>query len=347
MNKIETISAPHPVAVDVASIQKELTSLWKEAAGSGETGMAPVTRARLLNLIVWSEGPPGDPALARTLNRVVAAHPARVILLEIDSADRQEKLQAWISARCSVVPSGDRQVCCEQITIRASGSSVRHLPGLSVALTASDLPVAFLAAGPPQVEEASFHRLAEFADRLLIDSASLRPEGLGRLAALASALKRTTLGDLNWRRLRPWQEMVAGFFDGPLCLPFLPAIDRIEAAGGAGAETSARLLTGWAGSALGGRRIEFDFTGSGRAQADQLVRIRLEARGDRRAAFVVEAELQRGCFSSRVEMDGTCPLPRRLKPGPLERWQLICGQLERGGRDRLYEAALAHAAALP
>lgn len=346
MNRLETLASPHPVRVDVAAIQQELRNLWKEAAAPGKEEAAPVTRTCLLNLVVWAEGPAEDPALAETLSKVVAAHPARVILLRIDPGAAPDCLEAWLSACCRVAGSGAKQVCSEQITIRAGAGAVRHLPGLASGLSASDLPVALLVPGMPAFEEPAFRRLAEIADRLLLDSALLPPEALVRLARLEEELKRTALGDLHWRRLRPWQDMVAEFFDSPLCQPFLPEIRALQARGGAGSEVSARLLHGWASAALEGRSLGHGFEASRKAPRGQLEEIRMEAGNGKRALFIVEADSKSGCFTARVEMEGTCPVPRSHRPPKLEPWQIICGQLERVGRDGLYDAALSRAAAV-
>jgi glucose-6-phosphate dehydrogenase assembly protein OpcA len=330
--------------VDVSAIREEMTKLWKEAAGPTKDEAAPVTRACLVNLVVWSWGDASAGDLADTIARVVQVHPARVLLMEIEPGAPADRLEAWISAHCTIPRAGARQVCCEQVTLKASADASRHLPGLLGALRSSNLPVCLYLAGEPTLADQAFRRLAVVADQLLVDTGSLAKEELEQLLDLAGSLKRTRLGDLNWRRLRPFQDQIAAFFDPSTFRPRIPHVSAVETAGGPGTEASARLLAGWVRAVLEGREISFKHAEEASTPSGVLRLARLQAGGRTPTEFIVESDPSSGTMIARVEMEGTCPVPRRTRHEVPEPWQLITGQLERSSRDPLFETSLAHAA---
>jgi hypothetical protein len=348
MRALETFTAGGILRVDVGAIERALTQLWKDAAFSGEAEAGAVTRACLLNLVVWSPGGEAGRALPATISRVVAAHPSRVLLIEVEAGRPEDALEAFISAYCHRPAPGARQVCCEQVTLRASAGATRHLPGLLAGLLAADLPVCLYAPGDLPFDDPAFARAAAFSEKLIVDSATFSGAPiLGRLAALAGSLDRAALGDLGWRRLRPFQDLVAGFFDAPLYRPVLPHLTGLATSGGAGTEAAARLLAGWAKAALEGRPLALAHQEEPGCPRGTLRSVRLRApSGPAPADFLVEADPSTRILTARVESAGTCPLPRRVRPPALDEAQLLSAQLESLGPDPLYLSAL-RAAPLP
>ncbi len=345
MTKLETIRSGKAFPVDVTAIRQEMKKLWKEAAAPGT---APVTRACLMNLVVWFPGGRADSRLAATIANLVQAHPARVIMMETDLDASGDLLEAWVSAHCTVPSAGAKQVCSEQVTLRASLSSAAHLPGLLAGLLASDLPVCLFAPRRPSLRDPVFRRLTEGADHLLVDSAGFTAEDLRDLHDLAASLKRTSIGDVNWSRLRPLQDEIAGFFDPPFFRPQIPRIGQVETRGGTGSEASGRLLAGWVRAVLEGRPIAFRHDEEQTLPEGFLGHACLRTEGGEAPAdFVVEADPSTGALVARVQLEGTCPVPRRAHPPAPEPWELVASQMMRLGSEPLYAASLAHAAALP
>jgi len=60
------------------------------------------------------------------------------------------------------------------------------------------------------------------------------------------------LRDLAWMRLRPWQDMIANFFDDPALLGELFSIRRLHIA--SGSDSEAFYLAGWLASRLDWQR---------------------------------------------------------------------------------------------
>jgi hypothetical protein len=74
-------------------------------------------------------------------------------------------------------------------------------------------------------------------------------EAMRRLVAFHAAHPEVELRDMAWMRLRPWQDMIANFFDDPALLDELFSIRRLHIA--SGSDSEAFYLAGWLASRLG------------------------------------------------------------------------------------------------
>jgi glucose-6-phosphate dehydrogenase assembly protein OpcA len=232
-----------------------------------------VTRAAAWNLVVPCSA--ATEAAARSaIAQVVAAHPARVLFLVAE--DGVGELSASVTALCHRLGSARRQVCCEMITLRASGQETRHLADAARALLAPDLPVAVWWAdaveaptrppspggdsGQGELPALIGPPLASLADRWIVDTGAGNRVAIGggwraTLAGTAE-LSRTLRGavsDLAWLRLLPWRELTAQFFDPRAFRERLPRLDRLDAwiAPGSAPRAEAFLWLGWVASRLG------------------------------------------------------------------------------------------------
>src|SRR5215470_4458011 len=157
----------NPRRVDPSAIDRELRRMWSEA--SADTAH-PVIRARILNLVIFAEAnrlSDTSDAAAELAGR----HPSRTIIVAVNAAATQSRLDAEVSARCNLSFGRRQQICSEQIVIRADGSSVEAVHGVVSPLLTSDLRT-FLwwrMAGWPQGH--SFEVLSDTCDRVLLDSA--------------------------------------------------------------------------------------------------------------------------------------------------------------------------------
>lgn len=357
--------------VDVVAIERELTQLWKAAAEDTLEGR-PVVRACVLNLVAYA---PGDD-VARHINEVLAQvsgrHPSRSIVIVAEPRARSARLQASISAHCQIAPEGGKQVCSEQITLRASGPAVDELHGTILPLLVPDLPVFLWWHGEPPLGGHLFQELLDSSDRLVVDSADFVPEGA---ASALGGLQRLTqegpvaMSDLNWSRLTHWRELVAQFFDAPPARRYLDRLERVtmEIASVRGREpdfTEGLLLVGWLASRLGwrlesgGRRasddamvfnlrsaagsVEVDLRPDPGHPGEGLHSLLLRAEGGATFSIsrdtgddmcvVVAAEMRDGGGSSRVVR---MDLPSEAA--------LLSEELEMQGHDRVFEEALAQA----
>ncbi len=204
--------------VDAAKLERELASMWADSSGPAEDGgpSAGVTRACVLNLVVYAEGLEERAEVDSLLDAVTERHPCRAIVLVADRAAEESRLEAFISTRCQMSKGGGKQICGEQVTIEAAGEVVGSAATAVAPLLVPDVPVFLWWKDIPHYEDKLFNRLAKLSDRVVIDSASFDNPHMDvvRLSRILEERRGTlNLSDLNWGRLTSWRSLVASFWD--------------------------------------------------------------------------------------------------------------------------------------
>jgi len=246
--------------INFDQIEKELAAMWANTS-DGENGTRPgVTRACALNLIVYTTPLDDREGLEELLIQVNEQHPGRTLILVADRETREPKLEAYVSTRCRLLGGKAKQICGEQITIEASGPIVETAATAVAPLLVPDVPVYLWWKDIPHHEDRLFDRMAEMADRIVINSAGFdRPyDDLLRLAKmLADPSRLLRVSDLNWGALTSWRTLLASFWDVPEYRPLLDKIDRVVVQYRPPSDASeqivprALLLAGWFSSRLG------------------------------------------------------------------------------------------------
>ncbi|HWQ12808.1 MAG TPA: glucose-6-phosphate dehydrogenase assembly protein OpcA [Roseiflexaceae bacterium] len=365
------MSAPPPLEathVDIRAIERELTALWQSAAESAEAGhSAPVTRTCLANLVVVVDNRESALHATRVVQQLTAVYPNRAIVAAaLPEAPGAPALDAWVQALCQLPVPGRPQVCGEQITIEARGQAAAHIPGVVLPLLVPDVPVAiWLPRGNPAGHPVA-RRLADVADRLIVDSETFDgPQNA--LAALAGLIGgEACVSDLAWARLTRWRELVAQFFDAPAARRQLPEIELLEITvatppGIQASRSPALLLAGWLATRLGWRvegrgenarllrqdgaqvRLEVATVPAGDGQDDRLASLTLICRA---AHFSVTRVAAGDVVATRAEIEGRWQIRRSLPLERLDEVALVAGELQLLGRDPTFESALLVAAAL-
>ncbi|HET7100015.1 MAG TPA: glucose-6-phosphate dehydrogenase assembly protein OpcA, partial [Terriglobia bacterium] len=121
--KFKSLTAGELQPANVATLEDELSELWRAAAGD-PGAEHPVMRASVLTLLAFVENEDDGRETFNLISRVIAQNPCRAILMAAEPRKSPEGLAAWISAQCHLPPSGARQVCCEWIYVRARGEAV-------------------------------------------------------------------------------------------------------------------------------------------------------------------------------------------------------------------------------
>lgn len=254
-----TTQVPLAKGVDAVKLERELARMWAEmSAPKGGGQGAGVVRACALNLVVYVAGREECPEVNDLLEVVVERHPCRALLLVADREAGVPRLEAFVSTRCQLTPRGSKQVCGEQITIEADGPVVETASTAVAPLLVPDVPVFLWWKDIPHYEDRLFDRLAEMADRVVIDSASFdHPhKDMLRLAEILKT-RRLRASDLNWGRLTSWRALVAGFWDVADYRDSLAQIVRVEIEydppdrSHAEVAPKALLALGWIASCLG------------------------------------------------------------------------------------------------
>ncbi|MCA1633651.1 MAG: glucose-6-phosphate dehydrogenase assembly protein OpcA [Acidobacteria bacterium] len=273
--------------VDAAKLEKELTAMWGKSSGEDADGPAAgVTRACVLNLIVYVEGQDERAEVDALLEEVVERHPCRALVVVADREADEAKLEAFISTRCQLTGRGAKKVCGEQITIEAAGSAVVDSAATAVApLLVPDVPVFLWWKDIPHYEDKLFDRLSKLSDRVVIDSASFdNPHyDLTRLAKILGEQSASgNISDLNWGRLTSWRSLVASFWD---VADYRASLSKIESVRveydppdrAPGEIAPKALLAGISRRAPPGRKQAGDASENRRRSARSLARSRLRS----------------------------------------------------------------------
>jgi len=252
-------------ARSVAEIERELLRMRRAADARTGDGPRPVTRAAVLNLIVYAARRAHAERATRTLGALAARHPSRAIVLYHDRAGTRE-LAADVSLHCHLPRPPGPQVCFEQIVVQTRRhADPDRLRSIVVPLLIPDLPVFLWWTGTPSIGDRPFTDLRALAHRLVVDSAdAARPaEALHALSDLVTASDGAFgVTDFNWTRLTVWRELIAQFFDVSDWRPFIEHISGVRVGFGVDMDgreihpSQALLLVGWLAAHLGWRPTE-------------------------------------------------------------------------------------------
>jgi glucose-6-phosphate dehydrogenase assembly protein OpcA len=364
------LGSPRPA--NVAELETALSALWRSLAEGAETRQA-VTRACTSTLLLYVESEAAGREVGNLLGTVTLQQPCRSVVMIAEPQAQPAELKAWVSAHCHLPVGGERQVCCEQISIRAQGQSVRDLDNVVVPLKVPGLPV-FLwwRAGrfaPPDY----FDQILRVTDHVLVDSARF-PEPDSDLGQLAEQVERRSgdlsFSDLNWARMTAWRELVAQCFDGEEACGYLDRLNRVrieyeQDSPRLGAQGSqSLLLVGWLASRLkwqpekptgeqrGGVQSFRFRSAHGPVEVERVARrfeeggkgvcftITLEAGGTPPATFTLRRGGDGKNAVSRREVAGSPAIEQTVR---LEVWDeaaLVGEEIKSAVRDRIYEEAL-------
>jgi glucose-6-phosphate dehydrogenase assembly protein OpcA len=352
--QLETFAAGVETAVDVAQIERQLHELWQLAAESEkDPSQRQITRACLFNFVVLCETETEAAHASEVISTLTTDHPCRAVVLLAAPDTTQSELSAAISAHCHLAGTGQKQVCCEQIAIRATGQSVAHLGSAVLPLLESDLPTIVWWQGNLLRRIDLFRRIVSVSDRLIYDT-SAWPDPQPPLADLARAITehpRCSFADLSWTRLGLWRKLAAEFFDEPNCRAELPRVRAVDVAHGRGPGAALRALLygSWVAAQLGW------------PAAEAKTRIHLSERDDSdatsvgilsaalktdEATFSIRKNYGENAASATIDMPNACGLPRKRAFWPTDDTSLLSQELDAGTGDVVYERALSMLVAL-
>lgn len=243
-----------PKPVDVAGIERELSRLWSEPHPGSDTPQN-VTRAVMSNLLIFSTSQEQAEPVPMEIARIVLRHPCRAILLIGDAKAAGNDIDAQVSAHCHFI-GGGRQVCSEHITVAATGDAVRRLPSAARSLLLGDIPTSlwWVPPEPPPAGGPLFDELSAMADQVIYDS-------LGWLDPVHSMIQTANwaggestgqrIGDLSWRKLKPWRRIISQALDPTVVGDAMQAITEVDMEHGPHGLPQAWTLVSWLVRRLG------------------------------------------------------------------------------------------------
>jgi glucose-6-phosphate dehydrogenase assembly protein OpcA len=353
--------------IDIRSIERELTAMWKQIPSDSNEDFQSVTRTCVLTLLAIVNNAHEVERATNTIADLTSRHPNRAIVINTDTNHDPELLDAWVQAHCQIPNPGRPQVCCEQITIAAGSQAQSLVPGTVLPLLVPDLPVILWWPNGDPFKSSLFLRLRELADRLVIDSATSEEplQTLLQLHSLLADQQACNIGDMVWGRLTAWRELIAQFFDPPAMVPHLSQITRLWIAYAYIPEqgrdpSQALLLAGWLGSRLGwklagplledGDEISIAF----QRPDGVAVSVELTGRAYPHIANLVVEEVKIACenghfaleqitdemVTTMVELSGKQAYHHAVHMNTPQNTELLLEELRVIGNDQSFEAAL-------
>ena len=368
---IEPIGLGEPRPVNVADLEAELSALWRSAAEDPAAENA-VTRACTLTVLIYVESDEAAYDVTSLVAEVTRQNPCRAIIMMLEPEAASSGIEAWVSAHCHLPVAGEKQVCSEQITIRARGESGQGLPSVVLPLTVSGLPI-FLwwragSFSPPPY----FDEILRVTQHVIVDTARFSP-GSGYLQDLAAWVHRFSgkvqLTDLNWNRITPWRQLIAQCFDSPERRPYLDRLSEVrieyelDSARLVTQRAQGLLLAGWLASRLGWKFLRSERQNESHPRtfffksdfgtvkvARNLKRvdnacgvcftIELTAEGTPPARFSFSRGPDGKVVKTLAEVPDAPPIGRSVRLEVLDEVEILNEELKMGVRDRLYEEAL-------
>uniref|UniRef100_A0A832M2A7 Glucose-6-phosphate dehydrogenase assembly protein OpcA n=1 Tax=Oscillatoriales cyanobacterium SpSt-402 TaxID=2282168 RepID=A0A832M2A7_9CYAN len=356
---------------------KDAIALAQKAYGYKETGrFDPQTLARLREEV--AKLPPEQVKMLNADLRgtgvseaIAAQNPCRIITL-CPTWGVDEGVTAQVSAYCPVHKTGSNLICSEYITLRGTKAALNRVGETVKSLMIPDLPKFVWWKATPNLEQELFKQMVECCNCIVMDSSYfIDPES--EFLKIQSLIESGTyVADLNWHRLAPWQEITAATFDPPERRVSLVEIDEVAIDYEKGNASQALMFLSWFASRLGWQPIAFtqdedDFyeikritfaspngkevkaelaaipiTDPGEILGD-LVGVRLGSSNPHANCATILCSETAGCM--RMESGGGAQTTVRTEQVTATSDQkaelLLTQQLQRWGRDVLYEESLA------
>ncbi len=222
------------------------------AANDFDTVRAELARTSVsatMNFIVWIDDRSFRPWVLERMTKILDKHPARAIIL--DACGDKAAGATLVQSQAGDADAALRTVRGERVEIVVNGMSPAEITDLTASLTIHGLPSLLWWTGEGIVDQPNFNNLVDLADSLVVDSSGTRNDSTSviELAHFLSSRPSVNLRDLAWMRLRPWQDMIARFFDDPALMEELYSVRSLQIV--SGSEAEALYLAGWLGSRLG------------------------------------------------------------------------------------------------
>ena len=228
----------HPTATDFESVRKELA----------KTTLSAMT----MNFVVWIEDPEHRQWILDAADKLTEKHPSRTIVLEACPTVKGMTLADPAHDPANITVHAQRvTVGCNELTPEAVRENVQSL-------FVSGLPTVLWWTGDPFSRRPVFDALVGIAENLIVNTSGTAVDEsmVVELEKFMAARSVVSVRDIAWMRLRPWQDMIAQFFDNATVREELFAISKLKIVAGSDAE--ALYLGGWFGSRLGWRACGHD-----------------------------------------------------------------------------------------
>lgn len=207
--------------VPTAQIENELNRIWEGFEGSNKT------RACLFNLLFFTQRNARVDYIRRIALNVIEKFPARVIMVIVDPAVKEDFLSTKISV---LAPNkGEPDIACDWIEIETSVNMLERASFVVLPHILPDLPLYVIQSDDPTHPNPILSQVRQFTNRFIFDS-----ESAENLSAFSQALldirneSHVDIADLNWARTEPWRNTMSSVFNLSDRLEQLKKTKRVE-----------------------------------------------------------------------------------------------------------------------
>ena len=301
---------------------------------------------------------------------IASQNPCRIISL-LPTTGTDEGVTAQVSAYCPIQKRNQNTlICCEYITLKGTEAALERVTSLISSLLISELPKFLWWKATPDPNMELFRKVGSLCNSVIVDSSRFQAPETEILKLHSLMEDGIQIADLNWGRLAAWQELAAEAFDPPERRAALKEVDRVTIDFEKGNSTQALMYLGWLASRLQWRPTSYkretgDYdlhhvqlltndhrpvtvelagvpVGNAGEVIGDLIGLRLTSTNQSADCCTILCSETTGCM--RMEAGGSaqsCRIQQVTSLADQKAEVLLGQQLQRWGRDVLYEESLA------
>lgn len=191
---------------------------------------------------------------------IAAQNPCRIITL-CPTLGEDLGVTAQVSAYCPILKKNSSNLmCCEYITLRGTKTALNRVGDIVAALMIPELPKFVWWKATPNPEQELFKKMVECCRCVVLDSSYYSDPEAEFLKMIELIEAETYVADLNWHRFSAWQELTAAAFDPPERREALKDIDQVVIDYEKGNPGQALMFLGWLASRLEWQPISYTET---------------------------------------------------------------------------------------
>ncbi len=318
-------------AVDPERLLKELRKLWLDLSKQDPNG---VLRACAMTMIVVLEEEHDAGPITETIAQLMHEHPSRLIMIRVRRCAEQV-LEARVFAQCWMPFGRSQQICCEQVEIIVSETSLADVPSVVRGLVVPDLPSILFCPSDELWWLPQFHSLLPLTTKLILDSCGMTDSArvLGFWREMPSDPDQRA--DLVWSRLTPWRQAVARLFEDRTRAEQVSRLRSVRI-GYSGTEkpSAAYYMAAWFRHVLRAK-VSIDITPSQGLEYASIAAIELTGEGFDAAITITDRNTAETRVNGNVEEVTALPIASNE--------YALRQELSVGIRDPLFEAVLSRA----
>jgi glucose-6-phosphate dehydrogenase assembly protein OpcA len=191
---------------------------------------------------------------------IAAQNPCRIITL-CPTLGEDQGVTAQVSAYCPILKkTTSNLMCCEYITLRGTKEALNRVDDMAASLLVPELPKFVWWKATPNPEQDLFKKMVECCRCVILDSSYYSDPEAEFLKMVELIEAETYVADLNWHRFAAWQELTAAAFDPPERRESLQEVDQVVIDYEKGNLAQALMFLGWLASRLEWQPVSYEET---------------------------------------------------------------------------------------